>query len=82
MLPLSILECIKDYNDLQKLTAPQREILCGEIRDFLISNVSMTGGHLASNLGVVELTVAIETVFNTQTAWVRLQTTISLPMWT
>ncbi len=64
---MGILENIKDHNDLRKLTAPQREILCGEIRDFLISNVSMTGGHLASNLGVVELTVAIETVFNTQT---------------
>ena len=67
MLPLGILENIKDHNDLQKLTALQREVLCGEIRDFLISNVSKTGGHLASNLGVVELTVAIETVFNTQT---------------
>ncbi len=66
MLPLGILESIKNHNDLRDLTAPQRENLCGEIRDFLISNVSMTGGHLASNLGVVELTVAIETVFNTE----------------
>ncbi len=40
--------------------------LCQEIREFLISHVSKTGGHLASNLGAVELTVAIETVFNTQ----------------
>ena len=39
--------------------------LCGEIREFLISSVSKTGGHLASNLGTVELSVAIETVFNT-----------------
>ena len=39
--------------------------LCAEIREFLISSVSKTGGHLAGNLGAVELTVAIETVFNT-----------------
>ncbi len=39
--------------------------LCREIREFLINSVSKTGGHLASNLGVVELTVAIETVFDT-----------------
>ena len=39
--------------------------LCKEIREFLIFSVSRTGGHLAGNLGVVELTVAIETVFNT-----------------
>ena len=66
MFPLGILESIGNHQDLQKLTAAQREALCGEIRDFLISNVSMTGGHLASNLGAVELTVAIETVFNTE----------------
>ena len=40
--------------------------LCEEIREFLISNVSKTGGHLAGNLGAVELTVAIETVYNTR----------------
>ena len=40
-------------------------MLCREIRDFLINSVSKTGGHVASNLGVVELTVAIETVFDT-----------------
>ncbi len=40
-------------------------ILCQEIRDFLVSSVSKTGGHLASNLGAVELSVAIETVFDT-----------------
>lgn len=38
--------------------------LCSEIREFLIDSVSETGGHLASNLGIVELTVAIHTVFN------------------
>ena len=63
---MSILEKINGYDDLQVLTDEQRTTLCQEIRDFLISNVSMTGGHLASNLGVGELTVALETVFDTQ----------------
>ena len=47
------------------MNAKDRTILCREIREFLISQVSQTGGHVASNLGVVELTVAIETVFDT-----------------
>ena len=62
---MGILENIKGHEDLIKLSDKQREILCGEIREFLVSSVSRTGGHLASNLGTVELTVAIETVFNT-----------------
>ena len=62
---LSILENIRCHEDLLRLDEQQRERLCGEIREFLIDSVSKTGGHLASNLGVVELTVAIETVFNT-----------------
>ena len=40
------------------------EILAGEIRDFLVDKISQTGGHLASNLGVVELTIALYRVFN------------------
>ena len=48
------------------LSEKERTVLCQEIRDFLVSHVSKTGGHLASNLGVVELTVAIETVFDTR----------------
>jgi len=56
---------IHGHEDLNNLTDSQREELCCEIREFLVSKVSRTGGHLASNLGVVELTVAIETVFNT-----------------
>ncbi len=63
---MSILENINGHLNLAQLDAGQREILCQEIRDFLISHVSKTGGHVASNLGVVELTVAIETVFNTE----------------
>ena len=65
MLPVSILEKIHNHQDLIKLNPEQREVLCQEIRDFLIEHVSKTGGHVASNLGVVELTVAIETVYNT-----------------
>ena len=62
---MGILENIKGHEDLILLSDEQRETLCGEIREFLVSSVSKTGGHLASNLGAVELTVAIETVFNT-----------------
>jgi len=62
---VSILENIHGHQNLVQLNAQQRQILCAEIREFLISRVSKTGGHVASNLGVVELTVAIETVFNT-----------------
>lgn len=47
------------------MTQPQLRQLCEEIRRFLVQNVSKTGGHLASNLGVVELTVALERVFDT-----------------
>ena len=65
MFPVSILEKIRSHQDLTALTARERTALCREIREFLISNVSQTGGHVASNLGVVELTVAIETVFDT-----------------
>ena len=62
---MSILENIRSHQDLAALTARDRAALCREIREFLISQVSQTGGHVASNLGVVELTVAIETVFDT-----------------
>lgn len=62
---VEILQRINCHDDLIRLTDKEREQLCGEIRTFLIDSVSKTGGHLAGNLGVVELTVAIETVFNT-----------------
>lgn len=62
---MAILETIQGHEDLVKLTADQRTALCREIREFLVSHVAKTGGHLASNLGVVELSVAIETVFDT-----------------
>ena len=62
---MSILQSIHGHHDLINLKESDRRILCGEIRDFLVENISKTGGHLASNLGVVELSVAIETVFDT-----------------
>ena len=62
---MSILENIRTHQDLVALTPKERTALCREIREFLIASVSHTGGHLAGNLGVVELTVAIETVFDT-----------------
>ena len=65
MEPVSILENIHGHDDLVRLTDSERKQLCQEIREFLISHVAQTGGHLASNLGAVELTVAIETVYNT-----------------
>ena len=63
---MSILQSIQGHHDLAQLNPQQRQSLCREIREFLIENVSKTGGHVASNLGVVELTVAIETVYNTE----------------
>ena len=62
---MSILQNIHGHEDLVRLTDAERTQLCREIREFLVSSVALTGGHLASNLGAVELTVAIETVFHT-----------------
>lgn len=54
-----ILEKIKEANDVKQLSLSECEQLAQEIRDFLIRSLSETGGHLASNLGVVELTIAL-----------------------
>ena len=54
-----ILAGIQSPQDLKKLSLAQLNQLAGEIRDFLIETVSVTGGHLAANLGVVELTIAL-----------------------
>ena len=62
---MTVLENIQGHQDLIKLNSNQRLQLCKEIREFLVSNVSKTGGHVSSNMGVVELTVALETVFDT-----------------
>jgi len=60
-----ILETIHSPADVKALDANQLPRLCQELRDFLVENVSKTGGHVASNLGAVELTVAIHRVFDT-----------------
>lgn len=60
-----VLDRINGHADLVSLNEQERICLCQQIRDFLVHSISKTGGHLASNLGVVELTVAIETVFDT-----------------
>ena len=59
-----LLDNIGSPDDLKKLNTDELTALSAEIREFLIDSVSKTGGHLASNLGVVELTVALHTVFN------------------
>ena len=60
-----ILENIHTPADVKALDREQLEPLCRELRQFLVEHVSKTGGHLASNLGAVELTVAIHRVFDT-----------------
>ena len=60
---MPILPGIKEPRDLDMLSEPQLEELAGEIRSFLVENVSRTGGHLGPNLGVVELTIALHRVF-------------------
>ena len=60
-----ILENIGSPEDIKKLNNHELQILCKELRSFLVDNVSVTGGHLASNLGAVELTVAIHRAFDT-----------------
>lgn len=62
---MSVLERIKNQNDIKALSVFELYELAGEIREFLIENISKTGGHLASNLGIVELTLAIHKVFDT-----------------
>ena len=62
---LLILERIQSPNDVKQLNDEEARRLCAELREFLVGQVSQTGGHLASNLGVVELTVAIHRVFDT-----------------
>ncbi len=61
----AILNKINDPSDIRKLTVEELQILAQEIREFIIQTVSRTGGHLAPNLGVVELTLAIHYCFNT-----------------
>lgn len=59
-----VLENIKSPDDIKGLSAKEYTILARQIRDFLIEKLSVTGGHLSSNLGVVELTIAIYIAFD------------------
>ncbi len=59
-----ILDKIYNPNDVKKLTLKEKKQLANEIREFLIEKISKTGGHLASNLGVVEITIALLSCFD------------------
>ena len=61
----TLLETIDNPADVRRLTRPQLKQLAAELRDFVVHSVSQTGGHLSSNLGTVELTIALHHVFNT-----------------
>ena len=63
--PYPLLETINDPTDLRQLPRAQLDQLTAELRAYLLDTVSKTGGHLSSNLGTVELTVALHYVFNT-----------------
>ncbi len=62
-----MLEKINEPEDVKKLTQKEKEILAEEIREYIIRIVSKNGGHLASNLGVVELTIALHSIFDVPT---------------
>lgn len=62
---MSLLPSIQSPSDLRNLTRPQLGQVADELREFVIQSVSKTGGHLSSNLGTVELTIALHYVFNT-----------------
>ena len=59
-----MLEKIKKTNDIKKLNNQEKKELSKEIREYIIDVTSKNGGHLASNLGSVELTIALESVFD------------------
>ena len=61
----TLLDTVQSPEDLRKLDRAQLPQLAAELREFLVESVSKTGGHLSSNLGTVELTIALHTVFNT-----------------
>ncbi len=62
---VSLIENINSPQDLKELSSKELKILAQELRDFILGSVSITGGHLAPSLGVVELTLALHYVFNT-----------------
>ena len=65
MMKHALLETINGPADVRRLSRGELKQLAGELRDFLLYSVSQTGGHLSSNLGTVELTVALHAVFDT-----------------
>jgi 1-deoxy-D-xylulose-5-phosphate synthase len=62
---MSILPTIQSPAELRALPRTQLKALAAELREYVLQSVSKTGGHLSSNLGTVELTVALHAVFNT-----------------
>ena len=64
---MTILDGINGPQDLKQLTPTELETLAGEIREYLVTSVSKTGGHLGPNLGVVEVSIALHRVFNSPT---------------
>ncbi len=62
---MDLLQTINDPADIRQLSRPQLKQLADELRAFVLESVSQTGGHLSSNLGTVELTIALHCVFNT-----------------
>jgi 1-deoxy-D-xylulose-5-phosphate synthase len=64
---LTILDGINGPQDLKQLSPAELETLAGEIREYLVTSVSKTGGHLGPNLGVVEVSIALHRVFNSPT---------------
>ena len=63
--PFSLLQTVNDPADVRRLSRADLKTLAAQLRAFVIESVSQTGGHLSSNLGTVELTVALHHVFNT-----------------
>ena len=59
-----LLQNINSPDDLKKVPSSQLQLLAGELRSIIIKTVGKNGGHLASNLGTVELTIALHRVFN------------------
>jgi 1-deoxy-D-xylulose-5-phosphate synthase len=64
---VSLLQNLRGPADLRRLDGDELRTLAGEIREFLVTSVARTGGHLGPNLGVVELTMALHRVFDSPT---------------
>ena len=64
-MPYKLLESINSPADVRRLSGPDLKLLAAQLREFVLQSVSKTGGHLSSNLGTVELTIALHHVFDT-----------------